>query len=629
MPDRYQQRANFTSETHFTQSPTVGTEYSQMTSVSRHLTTFNAGDIVPIYCREVLPGEELDFSMDSVVRLTTMLRPVFGELYLDIHAFFVPNRIVNRSWVNVQGENSAGAGIGPDVQLAPLVLSASSSVSIPVGSLADYYGYPTQAPISGSVLAQCHDLKFRGYLEIWNEFYRDQNYQPPIPYSKLNVYEGFFQAVGTQIGTVTSSVVNTTPASGAYGPSSIVKEVYGEGMNVGQAPNPNTGVVGDGPSLPNFSFTPLSRSSTFSALLPPLKANKLHDYFTSVLPYPQKGLSLSIMFPSSAQVLPLNTQTAYTPFESGTALRLANDTLLSAHFVPLGLGVDGQVFANTSVASASDVNNHIYGSNLFVNLPAGSLGTLDISDLRTVIATQQVFETLARCGSRYREMVQAFFGIEADDPYKDIPEFLGSMRRTLNNYQVAQTSESSEGGTAQANLAAYSYTATGGSLFHKTFLEHGYVHVFAIVRQKNLYSTLLWPDNFRRGMLDFYLPQLANISEQPIKTAVINPFLSNAMNDVFGYQEAWAEYRYEPDMVSGKFRAGLQDSLTSWLYADAFDSTLDVADAAFIRSNAQAVIDPTLAVSSSLQPQFFAEFAFKVDKKLPMPVYSIPGLDVF
>lgn len=618
MSSGYRQTAVTNGETHFTNSPTLDVEYSRMVATPRHLTTFNGGDIVPIYCREVLPGETLEMSMDMIIRQTTLLRPVFGELFADVYAFFVPNRVVNESWVNVEGENSASMGIAPDVSLAPLVLTSDGNTKVPVGSVADYYGFPTQSSIPNAVLVRCHDLKFRGYLSIYNEFFRDQNYQPPIPFSKLNIFENFMVSSYGRYGDQSASGGPWGEATGDVGKGALVKAIYGEGAKTSSMT----------PSLPAVS-------RNWGALDAPLKANKLHDYFTSVLPYPQKGLSLSIAFPSESLVVPLDTVSTTSSFDSTYGLRFKASSLSSGNFFNLGIlgnGTEpnsGAVQSVSGSGTAGGPTQAIVGSNLVLNLDAGELGTLDISNLRTVIATQQIFEVLARSGSRYREFVQSMFGISADDPYKDIPELLGHVRRTLNNYQVAQTSPSQESATPQANLAAYSYTATGGELFKKTFLEHGYVHIMCVVRQKNLYPAVLWKDNFRRSFLDFYMPPLANISEQPVPTEIINPFQSKGGTNVFGYQEAWAEYRYEPDVVSGLFREGVEQALSSWTYSDEFDMSLVAADGSWLYSNAQAVIDPTLAVESSSQPQFFGEFAFKCDKTLPMPVYSVPGLDIF
>ena len=610
-----------TGEAHFSASPESGLEFSRMTAVSRHITTINAGDIVPIYCKEILPSEELTLDLDSVIRESTMLLPVMGQLYVDFYAFFVPNRVVNKSWKEVQGENSAGVWSNVnEIELAPLAVVPESyegsplTVQIPVGSVADYYGFPTQQPIPVSVLAEMNDLKFRGYIEIYNEYFRDQNYQPPIPYSKLNVYEGFFgvySVVSSVSAGTWSSSVSSSNRSDSFVPINGIYRATGSGSGVpahatiGSSSLPDgsfysgavmKGLYGGGSSIgSSFSVGALVKGKGFSALGLPLKANRLHDYFTSVLPSPQKGVAMSIMFPSDSvsfavpgstnpvtatgSVSPLGTVKFET--SSGLSDGFHNLGLIAGEGKESSLGLNGESVSGVSGASISSTNLKVTTPQGSITVTPGQFGTLDINQLRTTIAVQQVYELLARGGTRYREFVKAFFGVEVDDPYKDIPEYLGHIRRELRNYQVAQTSASVEGGTAQGNLTAYGYTNTGGRLFHKKFLEHGYVHVFAVIRHKNLYSSMLSRDNFRRSQLDYYMPLLANLSEQPVYVREINPFYSsggnNANNSVFGYQEAWAEYRYEPDRVSGLMRPGTDGNIAVWNMADDFSADLSVA----------------------------------------------------
>ena len=191
MAQRYMQNPPVSDRTRFAAALFSDVEHSRMTATPTHWTCMNAGDIVPIYCREVLPNESLLVSVDAVIRQMTLLTPTMDNMTIDIYAFFVQNRVVNESWINVMGENTSGSWKAPEVSLAPLY-TGNTAVQIPVGSVADYYGYPTQGKMPAAVLQNCNDLRFRGYLEIYNTRFRDQNYQPPIPYSKLNVYEGFF-----------------------------------------------------------------------------------------------------------------------------------------------------------------------------------------------------------------------------------------------------------------------------------------------------------------------------------------------------------------------------------------------------------------------------------------------------
>lgn len=618
----YKQISNANQNVHFSKAMFSEAEHSRMTASPIHLTSFNAGDIVPIYCREVLPHETLKIDLDFVIRQTTLLTPTMGQMHVDFYAFFVPNRVVNDSWKAVEGENFSGSWTASEVSLAPLKSVSSGSTQIPVGSVADYYGFPTQQPIPNSVLSLCHDLKFRGYVMIWNEFFRDQNYQPPIPLSTLNIFEGFMDRSvdGTRLGLTgikpDSSPYDEVPigqeSDGSYGPGAVAHAIDGS--------------VANGYASRIGSRSLLSR---FDALGNPLKANKLHDYFTSVLPSPQKS-SVNVFAPATGQISSVPVVTAKSAVISGVnaALRFSNSD---------GTPVDNTskpLFVNGSLATfgtgSSDLGKQVYPSNLQTQEGAEVTGLgLSVNDLRMAAAIQQVYEIQARGGTRYREIVQSFFGITADDPYSDIPQCLGHLSRDLDLYQTAQTSASVSGSTPQGNLSAFGYTSSGGHLFENLFLEHGYVHIFAIVRHRNIYSSYMARDNFRLSLLDYYMPPLANISEQPVYTREINPFAPNP-NDGFGFQEAWAEYRFEPDLVSGLMRPSSSgsESLSLWNYADDFDSSLQIASASWIVSNSEEVLNRTLAVTSSVGPQFKAQFRFNVDKTLPMPTYSVPGLDI-
>lgn len=637
MSNRFDRVANGAENVHFSKAYFGDVQTSRMTAVSTHLTTFNAGQLVPIYCREVLPDETMSLDLDFVIRQTTLLTPTMGTMTADIYAFFVPNRIVNQSWKAVEGENYSGSWTSNSVVLAPLVSSGDTSlgsldnsVKVPVGSLADYYGFPTQESIPVGVLSLCHDLKFRGYVLIWNEHFRDQNYQPPIPMSTLNVYQGFFSqyrndaAVGIPVDgshTSGSSLDASTDPNGGFAYGSIAHALYGSGHTVSDV---------------DFTVTDASFDGHLNAFKPPLLVNKLHDYFTSVLPSPQKSLS-DVMVPVSTMnggPLPVGTVPQTTFGGSHVPLRFtrSNGVAVPGGQFPLLTGaVQGRsgVLIEGSATSEPATTYGLYPSNLAFDPQTTNNGlSFDISDLRMASAVQQYYEVLGRGGSRYRELVNSFFGISVDDPYSDIPRLLGHIRRDLDLYQTAQTSGSLSGSTPQGNLAAFGYTSTSGHLFDFRFIEHGYLHIFVTVRHKNIYSAYLSKDNFRRSALDFYTPVFANISEQPVYTYQINPFYSGNYTSVFGYQEAWAEYRYEPDYVTGLMRPGVEGSLSLWNYADDVDTSLVIADGDWLKSNSKEVLDRTLAVTSSVAPQFKAAFKFSVDKTLPMPTYSVPGMDI-
>ena len=631
MASRYTQSVK-SSETHFTRAPLGELEFSKMRARPRETTTFNAGEIVPIFCQEVLPHDTFKVDMDFVIRQATVAVPTMDSLVVDFYAFFVPNRVVNKSWKNVMGENSSGAWAQENViTLAPLVStppSTTSSVQVPVGSVADHYGYPTQGRIPDTLLAQCHDLKFRGYLEIYNNYFRDQNYQPPIPYSKLNVYEGFFIPGNVSIGLtrtdVTDYIPTGTPADGQVGAGAVVKEF-----------------VGDGGKLVNagISIARGARRSMWSALGKPLKANKLHDYFTSVLPSPQKGRQVAVplsgdvrLNTSSDSYVFANLKNGIAPVLNFTTALQNNSTLRILTDGVIKQDEDGNSFkegavVSYSVSGTATAPANLTGTNLVADLNQSQV-SIPLEDIRMTAALQQVYEILGRGGSRYTEYINSFFGLDIDNPFDDIPSYLGHFRRELDLFQTAQTSATPEGsGTAQGNLAAFGYTNKSGDLFHYTFKEHGYIHIFCVVRQKNTYSSLLSRDNFRMNMMDFYQYPLANITEQPVYTREINPFTPE-IDDVFGYQEAWCEYRMIPDRVSGYMRPGVNLSLANWNYADEFDSALRIADGEWLQSNAEEVVSRTTALQDTELPQFKGQFFFNIVMERPMPVYSVAGLDI-
>ena len=498
-----------------------------------------------------------------------MKAPVLGSLQCDIYAFFVPNRIVYSRWKEVMGENVNGVWAqNSPVSLPNMGYGLSSSYKFSVGSIADHYGIPTQRAIPLTLLQLMNDLKFRGYFECYNEYFRDENFMPPISYNK-----------SSNVAWVNS-----------YGSS------YSYDINQ-----------------------------------QPLVVRKFHDYFTSVLPEPQKGEAAKISVTASGSA-PVYATTVSLPSdqvpEGMERSPLVFDHAVSG-VVPLVLSQDTLASGNSQYTAG--VVNELSPINLWANVNVTG-AEIDVNDIRMQSAVQRLYEQLGRVGSRYREYLAGFFGIEVDNPMRDVPTYLGHIKRDLETYQTAQTSSSTDT-SPLATLGAFSYTREGGELFQNgsfTAVEHGYIHIFAVVRQRNIYSSYVARDFFRLSMLDFYQPQLANIGEQPVYTREINPFVSDPNTAVFGYQEAWAEYRDEPDTVSGLMRKGLDVSLSVWSYADNFDADLEIADDDFIMSNAEEVVNETIAVESDPlfgSDQFLGQFVFTVDKELPMPVYSVPELE--
>lgn len=611
MAKQYKQ-PNLASAVRFEKAPLAELEFSKMKVAPHTYTTYNAGDIVPIRAIEVLPHQTIKMDMGVINRLlSAVVVPTMGSMQLDVFAFFSSIREVNDSWKNVMGENTSGYWTSPEVELAPLYrLTKSTDVQIPVGSVADYYGLPTQAPIKASVLHQMNDTLFRQYLSIYNNYFRDENYQPMKNFSKLNVYEGFLEPANTFVrlggeATGSTQILDGDKSDGAYADGAVVKAIYGDGYEVG----------------PSVGFAVPARLTDFSALDKPLKANKLHDEFTSVLPSPQRGPEIFFGVQDTA---PIITETELHALEIPIKMGSANGT---GGFLSGGDDVDNNNISFRGLPNTGSIDSvAITKTNLIAKLSDAT--GVSINDLRKSAAIQQIYEQLARGGARYREFLKSFFGLDIENPFKDMPTQLGHFRMELDMYQVAQTSPSVAGSTAQGSLSAYGYTDKNDYLFNYTAIEHGYIHILCVVRQPNLYSTSVNPMWFRRSTLDWYFPQLANIGEQPMKLALLNPFHAEAMERVIGYQEAWYEYRYESDICTGLCRSGLDEALGRWTYADGLDLGFTHVNGDWLKSNAQEVLDRSLAVTSELSPQFIACFTFYIEKEIPMPTYSVPGLDI-
>lgn len=429
------------------------------------------------------------------------------------------------------------------------------------GSLGDYFGLPvkTDRPIEASA------LPFRAYTLIWNEFFRDQNYMSPAFFTTGDSNDEF--ADNSDEWTTWSGLDNAC---------------------LGGAPLP---------------------------------VAKFHDYFTSVLPAPQKGESvlLPVLKDSTAPVVSMDT-----------AHGLWSAPLhLQGNFSGQGLfGFDGNDVGVTGTSSIINVPSAgVAFDNLFVDLDERSLGT--INELRQAFQIQKLLERDARGGTRYTEILNAHFGVTSPDSRLQRPEYLGGKRVPINIDQVLQTSATNDV-SPQGNTAAFSLTTDVDSSFTKSFVEHGYLIGVACVRTDHTYQQGVDKMWSRKRRFDFYWPALANISEQPVFVKEILAGIDSS-DDVFGYQEAWAEYRYKPSRVCGAFRSNYTGSLDSWHYADhfvpskdGFDKDIFIADRDFM-AETQVNIDRTLAVQSTLEDQFLGNFFFKATWVRPMPMFSVPG----
>lgn len=537
---------NRNSENRFAENPQVGVSRSRFQRNSDNKTTFNTGDLIPVYLDEVLPGDTHQIDVACVMRMATPIFPVMDNAFCDFYFFFVPNRLLWEHWKEFMGENKETAWTPKTEYSVPQVTAPTGGWA--EGTLADYLGLPTKVEgISVSALPG------RAYGLIYNEWFRNQNVTQP-------------------------TLVEVTDATTT-------------GKNDGSATNDSA-----------------------ITLAKPLKAAKVFDYYTGALPEPQKGEPIALPLGGTAPVKNYAT-------EELKAVRNLDEiwsygAIVDTNPEPeLGYKIGWQKEGKPVMFGFNTRHNGFLGADL------SSVTSATINQLRQAFQIQKLLEKDARGGTRYREVLREHFGVISPDARMQIPEYLGGYRLPINVSQVIQTS-STDSTSPQGNTAALSVTTMNKSMFTKSFTEHGFIMGLAVVRTDQTYQQGIERMWSRKGRYDYYWPVLANIGEQAILNKEIYAQGSAADEEAFGYQEAWADYRYKPSKVTGLFRSNAQQSLDAWHYAQDY-SALPTLSTAWMEQN-DTEMKRTLAVQS--QPDFIADFYFMNKTTRCMPVYSIPGL---
>lgn len=507
--------------------------------------SFDAGDVVPFYVDEVLPGDTFQIQTSKIVRMQTLVAPIMDNVYLDTYYFFVPNRLTWEHWKQFNGENTESAWIPETKYSIPQLVAPEGGFE--VGTIADYMGIPTS--VEG---LSVNALPFRAYALIMNEWFRDQNNTDPLDIP--------------------------------------VNDVQTTGVNTG-----------------NF-ITDVAKGGK------PFKASKYHDYFTSALPSPQKGPDVGIgltgnvpVFGNDGEGMKLYNVADYDSSSYMGKLSSNNALVVS--------DIDGGPKVNLpSIESGKD-------SNIYADL--GSISAVTVNALRIAFATQKAYEKDARGGTRYVEMIKAHFGVTSPDARQQRPEYLGGNRIPIQINQVVQNS-GEIGGTPQGNVAGYSVTTDTHGDFVKSFTEHGFVIGLCVARYDHTYQQGVERFWSRKDRFDYYLPVFANLGEQPIKNKEIYATGTEQDDEVFGYQEAWADYRYKPSRVCGEMRSTYATSLDVWHLGDEYD-TLPVLQSEWIFED-KSNLDRALQVTSEISNQLFGDFYIRCKATRPMPLYSIPGL---
>lgn len=549
-------------ESRFALNPSIDIARSQFDRSASIKTSFNVGQLIPFYVEEVLPGDTFNIQTSKVVRLQTLLTPMMDNIYLDTYFFFVPNRLVWEHWKELNGENTQSAWY-PEVEYQiPQITAPSGGWS--VGTIADYMGIPT-----GVANLSVNAMPIRAYALICNEWFRDENLTDPLQ---------------IPVDDTTVAGVNT----GTY-----VTDVAKGGL--------------------------------------PFVASKYHDYFTSCLPSPQKGPDVLIPVAQGSN-LPVVANgelhdivagstgpisIAYNVGNGGTTP--GND--LRSLYVQAGTSPLAAEWSSNGIAG--EFNNYISPANLWA-LQTGDAASASINQLRLAFQIQKLYEKDARGGTRYTEILRTHFGVSSPDSRLQRPEYLGGNRIPININQVIQNSATAENSTPLGDTAAYSLTTDTHAEFTRSFTEHGYIIGLVVARYDHTYQQGLDRMWSRKDRFDFYWPVFANIGEQAVLNQEIYAQGNAQDTQVFGYQEAWADYRYRPNKVTGEMRSQYAQSLDAWHLADDYTQLPSLSDS-WIREDA-ATVDRVLAVTSANSNQLFMDVYVRNRCTRPMPMYSIPGL---
>lgn len=543
---------NRNNERHFNQIPKMKASRTRFNRDQIILTTFDSGKLIPFYVDEVLPGDTFSVDTAAIIRMTTPKYPVMDDAYIDFYYFYCPNRILWDDFKQFMGEVEDTPWMPAKSYSVPqIIINGKAENPEPYeGSILDYMGVPTKIKNIFKVNA----LPIRAYVKIWNEFFRDEN----VDNAATIKTDG--KDINYQDAAETEDKIDQI----------LMKAIAG------------------GRCLP---------------------VNKFHDYFTSCLPFAQRGPEVTVPVLGNAVVKGYSDKNLKNELKSGQQI------------IPVS---SGNVQPDGVILTSNEETMLAYtGEKAYLGADLSSTTAATVNDLRKAVTVQQYYEALARGGSRYREQVQALWDVVISDKTVQVPEYLGGGRYHVNVNQIVQTSgQQTNADTPIGETGAMSVTPINESSFTKSFEEHGFVIGVCCVRHNHSYQQGLERFWSRTDRLDYYVPQFANLGEQPVKKKEIMLTGTAADEETFGYQEAWADYRMKPNRVSGKMRSNSTGTLDFWHYADNYSEVPTLSQGWMAERKTE--IARTLIMQD--EPQFFGAIRVANNTTRRMPLYSVPGL---